>query len=115
MEFKEAMRIWKRMCDSIENGDCSECPLNEASNRICYNWVRKCPAESEAILAKWAAEHPERTIAYDFFEKFPNAMKDDRGIPHACAKHCGYPAPVYCERIPQRCDDCWRRPLEEVE
>lgn len=115
MEFKEAVRIWKRMCDSIENGDCSECPLNEASNRICYNWVRKCPDEAEAILAKWAAEHPEKTIADDFFEKFPKAPRDDTNNPYPCAKDCGYSKPPYCKRVPVNCDSCWRRPLEEVE
>ena len=43
------------------------------------------------------------------------ALIDDMETPYACAKHCGYHAPTYCERIPQRCAECWRRPLEEVE
>lgn len=110
MEFKEAMRIWKRMCKALGDG-CEECQLE----RLCSGGLREYPIEAEAILAKWAAEHPERTIADDFFERCPNATKDDMEIPHVCAKHCGYHAPTYCERVPQRCAECWRRPLEEVE
>jgi hypothetical protein len=115
MEFKEAMRIWKRMCESIEDGSCSGCPLKEVSDGICRIWAGGHPAPAEAILAKWAEEHPEKTIADDFFERCPNATKDDMKIPYVCAKHVGYSAPTYCERIPQRCAECWRRPLEEVE
>ena len=108
MEFKEAMRILKRMCAEVE---CISCPLR----RLCSSNIKEHPEEAEAILAKWAEEHPEKTIMDDFFEKHPKAMRDGNGIPHACAKHCGYHAPTYCERIPQRCAECWRRPLEEVE
>lgn len=115
MEFKEAMRIWKRMCDSIENGDCSKCPLNEASDRICYNWARKCPAEVEAILAKWAAEHPEKTIADDFYEKHPNAPGKQDKQPLPCAVHCGYIDKCPDDFSALECKKCWRRPLEEVE
>lgn len=113
MEFKEAMRIWKRICNPQD--DCGHCPLGG----------RGCPCEMtpscidmakfEAILAKWAAEHPEKTIADDFFEKFPKAPRDDTNNPYICAKDCGYSKPPYCERIPFKCAKCWCRPLEEVE
>ena len=112
MEFKQAMRVIKRIC-SLQDG-CEKCELNLNCPFITI------PSEldydkAEAILAKWAEEHPEKTIADDFFERCPNAMKDDMKIPYVCAKHCGYQAPTYCERVPQRCAECWRRPLEEVE
>ena len=109
MEFKQAMRIINRICKEREM--CDGCVLENkciAPEECDYSTV-------EAILAKWAEEHPEKTIADDFFERCPNAMRDDMKIPRACAKHCGYHAPTYCERIPQRCTECWRRPLEEVE
>lgn len=117
MEFKQAMRIWKRMCGA--NSECNgHCVLYDCcpGGGMPLEYI-ECSSVNkiEAILTKWAEEHPERTIADDFFERCPNAMKDDMGIPHACAKHCGYHAPTYCERIPQRCAECWRRPLEEVE
>ena len=112
MEFKQAMRIWKRMCKKHDR--CSGCPM--------WGKVEECPdmlwdteTDVEAILAKWAEEHPERTIADDFFEKFPNAPRDDANNPYPCAKDCGYSKPPYCERIPFNCNNCWRRPLEEAE
>ena len=99
MEFKQAMRIWKRMC-KMQN--------------ICQEGAGEHAEEIEAILAKWAEEHPEKTIADDFFEKFPNAPRDDANNPYPCAKDCGYSKPPYCEHIPN-CVECWRRPLEEAE
>lgn len=109
MEFKKAMRIFNRICKEHEM--CDGCVLE---NKCIV--LKECDySTAEAVLAKWAAEHPEKTVANDFFERCPNAMKDDMKIPHACAKHCGYPAPTYCERIPQRCAECWQRPMWEVE
>ena len=112
MEFKEAMRIWKRICNPQD--DCEHCPLGRGCpcemTPICIDM-----AKFEAILAKWEDEHPEKTIADDFFEKHPNAPRDDANNPYPCAKDCGYSKPPYCERVPFNCDNCWRRPLEEVE
>ena len=109
MEFKEAMRIFNRICKGRKK--CEGCVLEGK----CIVLVERDCSTAEDILAKWAEEHPEKAIADDFFERCPNAMKDDTGIPYVCAKHCGYHAPTYCERVPQRCAECWRRPLEEVE
>lgn len=114
MEFKQAMRIWKRMCTGFTT--CEKCPLYLFDKDVHCKWTMcYCPDEAEAILAKWAEEHPEKTIADDFFEKHPNAPRDDANDPYPCAKDCGYSKPPYCERIPFRCNNCWRRPLEEVE
>ena len=112
MEFKQAMRVIKRIC-SLQDG-CEKCELNLNCPFITI------PSEldydkAEVVLAKWAAEHPEKTIADEFFEKFPNAPRDDRNTPYPCAKDCGYSKPPYCERVPFSCDKCWRRPMEEVE
>ena len=112
MEFKEAMRIWGRMCKAYDS--CRDCQL-----------TRKCPLignssdidtfEFEAIFTKWAAEHPERTIADDFFEKHPKAPKDEDGIPFACAQRCGYTEGCIGNTSRKYCTQCWRRPLAEVE
>lgn len=112
MEFKEAMRAWERMCAA--QNECEICPCGE-NCLLSLGFENIGVPELEKTLEKWAEEHPEKTIADDFFERCPNAMKDDMETPYACAKHCGYHAPTYCERIPQRCAECWRRPLEEVE
>lgn len=113
MEFKQAMRIWKRMCAAHKR--CRKCGMATCDPAMCRPWVYDNPVEAEIILAKWAEEHPEKTIADDFFEKFPKAPRDDKNTPYTCAKDCGYSKPPYCERVPFNCDNCWRRPLEEVE
>ena len=112
MEFKQAMRVIKRICTARD--DCEKCELE-----------LNCPFatvpsdhdydKAEAILAKWAAEHPEKTIAEDFLEKLPKAVVWENGTPTACALDCGYGQPDICKRNIDICADCWRRPLEEVE
>lgn len=110
MEFKEAVRIWKRMCAAHKK--CSKCGMATCDPAMCRPWVYDNPVEAETILAKWAAEHPEKTIADDFFKKHPRAEKGEYGTPEVCAAKCGY-----VTKCPPgaRCADCWRRPLEEVE
>jgi hypothetical protein len=109
MEFKQAMRVIKRICAARD--DCEKCELE-----------LNCPFatvpsdhdydKAEAILAKWAEEHPEKTIADDFYEKHPKAEKGEYGTPEVCAGKCGY---VTACPPGARCSECWRRPLEEVE
>lgn len=113
MEFKQAMRVIKRICKARD--DCEKCELE-----------LNCPFatvpsdhdydKAEAILAKWAEEHPERTIMDDFFEKFPKAQRDDNGCPTTCARRLGYVCEcLIAEDKASDCVACWRRPLEEVE
>ena len=64
MEFKQAMRVIKRICALLDDcGKCvleSNCPFVTVPSDHDYD-------KTEAILAKWAEEHPEKTIADDFF------------------------------------------------
>ena len=108
MEFKEAMRAIKRICAARDNCKKCElklnCPFVTAPSDFDFD-------KAEAVLAKWAAENPERTIADDFFEKHPKAMKHPNGTPQACAQTIGY---VKSCTVGGNCFKCWRRPLEEV-
>ena len=113
MEFKAAMRIWKRMCES--NGQCGHCPMPGHGATSCPVWVMRNPDHAEAILAKWAEEHPERTIMDDFFAKHPKAPRRSEGYPSVCALQCGYIDRCPEHKFEPECPDCWRRPLEEVE
>lgn len=112
MEFKEAMRAWKRMCDA--QNKCEICPCNE-NCLMNLGFENIGVFELEKTLEKWAAEHPERTIADDFFEKHPKAPRNRMDLPYPCAKDCGFPKPPYCDNKARICYECWRRPLEEVE
>ena len=114
MEFKQAVRIWKRMCAAHKT--CRKCGMATDDHAMCRPWVYDNPVEAEAILAKWAEEHPEKTIADDFFSKHPKAMKGMDGAPLSCARKIGYVSICPCaEQDELDCERCWRRPLEEVE
>lgn len=70
---------------------------------------------------KWGEEHPEKTMAQDFFEKHPNAPTYIAGIPHICPYYCGYVKNKECPEYEDiessegsRCIKCWSRPLEDV-
>lgn len=112
MEFKQAMRVIKRICTARDGCEKCElelnCPFVTVPSDHDYDKV-------EAILAKWAEEHPEKTIADDFFEKHPKAGKKRNGVPMACAEHLGYIEKCPDDFSLMRCGECWRRPLEEVE
>lgn len=108
--FKEL----KRMCNIK---DCLNCPMNyknSGNHAPCIIRLYEDPAEAVAIVEKWAAEHPQKTIMQDFFEKFPNAPKDNDGIPKCCPCHCGYEQHGDCLNM-SGCFDCWNRPLEDFD
>lgn len=116
MEFIEAMKILKRMCD-IEH--CLTCPLCEDNNKTkesCCDFIIQFPEKAEEILTKWAEEHPQKTILQDFLEKYPNAKMDEDGTPEGpCPYHLGYDDDDDCiyEDTYTCCKKCWNRPLEE--
>ena len=99
----------KRMCNNYPK--CKNCPMSE------YMCAPECapedlPDNADEIVDKWISEHPVKTYVMDFFEKFPNAPKDDDGTPSRCwqdtygdGQYCGYDG---------KCTDCWNREMEEV-
>lgn len=112
MEFKEAMRVWKRMCEA--HTKCDDCPIPAYEATTCRAWVMMHAADAIDILAKWAVEHPEKTWLDDFLDKHPRAPLDDNDTPRACAKHLGYCAECMSSVGTADCDECWRQPLEEA-
>ena len=95
----------KRMCKSCKK-NCNDCPLDSK----CNGCIISLPDNAEEIVEKWVKEHPIKTYAMDFFEKFPNAPKDRNGAPIACWKHvygngndCGSGG----------CTECWTQEMKE--
>lgn len=75
-----------------------------------------CAKDAKKTVQKWSDEHPKKTYAQDFFEKFPNAPKDKSAkseYPDACRNM------IYgggCPKIELRvdcCYECWNKPMEE--
>lgn len=95
----------KRMCNTYTG--CGVCPL---FTECGANPPGTFQDTADEIVDKWVSEHPVKTYAIDFFEKFPNAPKDSDGIPRICwkyvygdGKYCGYGS----------CTECWNREMIE--
>ena len=107
----------KRLCDSRD-----ECVANEANKEDCpmfgvcsLTHSRLCAKNIKTAIKtvqKWSNEHPKKTYAQDFFEKFPKAprCKSANGrYPSACRKS------IYDGKCPHGvvCEECWNEPMEE--
>ena len=113
----------KRLCDS-RAGLCDSrtaCTADAANKERCplfdfceftYSKIYIEDAKSAVEnLQKWSNEHPKKTYAQDFFEKFPDAprCKSANGrYPSACRKA------IYDGKCPGvGCEECWNEPMEE--
>ena len=118
--FKEKRRMLNSLgrIDGICTGvNCSRCPLsgeNNGTKLVCRYFEAEYPEKTIAIIEKWAAEHPQKTMLQDFLERYPNAPLDKiDGTPIICPYEIGYE-----ERCLDRdCNDigcvkCWNRPIE---
>lgn len=90
----------KRMCDLYLH--CSGCPIKSILTCSVYRF----PDNIEEIIDKWVAEHPVKTYAMDFFEKFPDAPRTTKGNPTPCI------GAIYSEFHDKNClvggcSECW--------
>ena len=117
-EFQEVVRQYGRLCDSMHH--CSpECPMHSLEDGgMCHEFMRNNPEGFEAVVMKWAADHPEKTLKDVLLEHFPNATLDRNGEPETCAALLGLaPCPNGdWVKACAPCTGCWNRPApEEVE
>lgn len=94
----------KRMCK--EHHYCIGCPIFYLEGCMLY----RLPSNIDEIIDKWVAEHPAKTYAMDFFEKFPNAPRGSDGIPKPCWGLV-YGDGRYCSS--NDCAECWNREMKE--
>ena len=107
---------FKRLCASRDGcvadaANKERCPMfgvcDDALTRICAEYAET----AIKIVQKWSDEHPKKTYAQDFFEKFPDAprCKSANGrYPSACRKA------IYDGKCPGvGCEECWNEPMEE--
>ena len=66
--------------------------------------------EVDRIVTEWCEEHPQKTYAQDFFEKFPDARQCNGGLPEvqACAIYGDLPEfEKHCD-CGVDCAGCWK-------
>lgn len=120
MEYKKAMEIYQRMCDSHERGMCKQCEMSHYQNvegLLCIDLIYKHSDIAESILKKWDKEHPKETILTKFLEQYPNAPIGEDGTPTGiCPGNLGYTEIVNCsDSYKDICIRCWGRTPEEAE
>ena len=90
----------KRMCKSYKS-KCTDCPL---CGRCCAFEI------SDEIVDEWVKEHPARTYAMDFFEKFPNAEhRQEINIPKPCLREIYGKFSSVCNGM--GCYACWNQEM----
>ena len=110
----------KRFCNSrdvcvADAANKNRCPMYDfcylPNSKVCVEELIKVVEN----LQKWSDEHPKKTYAQDFFEKFPKAQSGSDGTPFVCREEiygrarpkfedCGYMG---------TCENCWNEPMEE--
>ena len=116
MEYFKTKNRMTNKCNML----CRECPLacyNNGTKSECDELEKESAEKAIEIVYNWGKEHPVKTMLQDFFEKFPNAPKDNIGTPQCCPKNCGYTEEDYCDDL--YCGDffgyclmCWSRLIE---
>ena len=94
----------KRMC-AAQGESCHECPLRgdcATPDGFLDN--------ADEIVDKWVKEHPVKTYAMDFFEKFPNARRGNDGVPKPCVREMYGNLDIDCSNI--YCADCWNQEMK---
>ncbi len=118
----------KRMCGQYSNvkpffnglsANCGDCPASyrtKEGRKAC--WVCEFhlddfnPAKAAEIIEKWSKEHPVKTYADVFFEKFPNARRKSDGVTPVVPL-C-YVEKMGCGRNGiLGCKSCWQQPYPE--
>lgn len=115
MDAVKYIKAMDGLCKS--HPSCSKCPLFRRNNKtdlMCDEYITTYTEEAVAIVEKWLIDHPIKTMADDFFEKYPNAPKDETypELPKFCPMALGFPSPIKgCLGTP--CTDCWGREVDD--
>lgn len=99
---------FRRMCKA--HPGCIGCPLDgtphcDSNNNIIPELIE--------VVQVWSDEHPPKTYAQDFREKFPNcAWREDENRPVVCRSIIYRSDDLLCRRT-WKCAECWNEPMPE--
>ena len=110
----------KKLCDSrtaceADAANKEQCPMFEVCDHPLTEICVEDAIKAMKSLQKWSDEHPKKTYAQDFFEKFPKAQSGSDGTPFVCRKTIYgevRPNDKRCDRR-EACKNCWNEPMEE--
>lgn len=115
--FAEAKRLCTSRTRCTTNAAYKErCPLFDFCKYTIATRSAEVVIKAIENLQKWSDEHPKKTYAQDFFEKFPKAPKNKSAkseYPDACRNL------IYgggCPKIELRidcCYKCWNEPMKD--
>lgn len=108
---KATIYDYARMCNSYDS--CQYCPLSHYNNSQacgCIKLIQQYTDEANEIVLKWCDRHAVKSYADNFFEKFPNAEREDGDIPTVC-RNTVYGITSGCLGKP--CKKCWKEKYEE--
>ncbi len=119
--FAEKKRLTKT--DKCQNChiNCNQCPLsadlNDTNKELsCLQLEMLQPQKAIKILQKWSDENPPKTRLMKFYEDYPNAPLNGKGLPNLCPYRLGYDKPPTRDWCPNlKCEECWNQPLKEGE
>ena len=110
----------KRLCDSRTSCEAGadnkeQCPMFEVCDRPLTKICAEDAIKTVEILQKWSNEHPKKTYAQDFFEKFPKAQSNSDGTPFVCRKRIygGIRSTLEDCDYTGACYRCWSEPLND--
>ena len=74
MDAVEYLKEFERMCRSFKKS-CTGCGMLELKegNEVCIRIMKKYPKESVAVVERWSAEHPVKTLQSKLLKVFPDA------------------------------------------
>lgn len=110
----------KRHCDSrtaceADAANEEQCPMFGVCGRPLTEICVEDAIKAIEILQKWSDEHPKKTYAQDFLEKFPEAQKNWDGTPFVCRKRIygGIRSTLEDCYYTGACYRCWNEPLND--
>lgn len=112
MEFKEAIKIRKRMCCHYQK--CNDCPLFTFADG-CIDAMIKAEEidEYEKILEEWAKEHPVVTNADKYIEVMKNTFGEDADKTEIRELCIGSSLGIECIKDCSECLKWWNEEYKE--
>lgn len=112
-EFVKVYSELRRMCRA--HPICFECPAHDEYSRCKAHLSEQesNAAAIEALVMKWAAENPAKTMLDVFYEHFPNAERLKNGTLRICPHHLNPSWGGLCDDGKTGdCRACWAREVE---